>query len=142
MVRIRGLPLKKCYVLLIKGRVTHSSSRITSNSARTVKAHALPTSKLKCKLARRIIRSRYRGAGLSEPVRCYVQVERLRSVPVKDASMFVKPCSIICSMFEVDIIDSNPPRTSSCAISLPHLPLPLHEYISPSPSRIYDQMEL
>ncbi|KAF5397194.1 hypothetical protein PHET_09149 [Paragonimus heterotremus] len=79
----------------------------------------------------------------------YVYMERLRSVPVEDASMLVKPCSIICDIQESYISENRLNDSSEihrnlhlCTVALPPLPLPLAEYISPSPSRIYDQVEL
>ncbi|KAF7242286.1 hypothetical protein EG68_10647 [Paragonimus skrjabini miyazakii] len=79
----------------------------------------------------------------------YVYMERLRSVPVEDASMLVKPCSIICDIQESYICENRlnesseiPRNIHLCTVALPPLPLPLAEYISPSPSRIYDQVEL
>ncbi|KAF6774383.1 hypothetical protein AHF37_06331 [Paragonimus kellicotti] len=79
----------------------------------------------------------------------YVYMERLRSVPVEDASMLVKPCFIICDIQEGYISENRlndpseiPRNLHLCTVALPPLPLPLADYISPSPSRIYDQVEL
>ncbi|KAA0190329.1 hypothetical protein FBUS_01658 [Fasciolopsis buskii] len=82
---------------------------------------------------------------------CFVAVEPLQSISVKDARFVVKPCSIRCdphsaiSVTEDDSEEQLQPemyQLGPCAIDLPFLPLPLSDYIHPKPSLIYDQWEL
>ncbi|TPP61442.1 hypothetical protein FGIG_00396 [Fasciola gigantica] len=109
-------------------------------------------SKIRVKLARRCIGEMKKPGCLRVRVAsCFVAVEPLQSIPVKDARFIVKPCSIRCDLHNAfPVAEVNPNEhlqpeifeLGPCAIDLPFLPLPLSDYVHPKPSLVYDHCEL
>ncbi|TGZ69736.1 hypothetical protein CRM22_003563 [Opisthorchis felineus] len=157
MVQSRNLPIKACHVVLTRSSCSlRKTGSLTIPSVSAGETDSLARSR---KVSSRRIRTQRRVLVLLRRFRrkvcfthrqqikmdrnqatgCYVRVERLRSVPVEDAQMCTKPCSIVCEVPGSRFIQFM--NMGSLSIPLPSLPLSLSEYISPPPSRIEDQFE-
>ncbi|CAL8072148.1 unnamed protein product [Calicophoron daubneyi] len=174
MVRFKHSTLKTCYVVLNRnfniptnkdgylssvGLQEHSVS-VQNNRRRSLQLNRKliklisryyrvnSARKMRIKMAQHFVQNmRHSLYNKTRSSTCYVEIEKLCSVPVKDASLLVKPCSVVCDASSDFLTDSltngSSTRNSghgptysigSCAIALPFLPLPLVEYVSPVPS--------
>ncbi|KAG5447342.1 hypothetical protein CSKR_200483 [Clonorchis sinensis] len=152
MVQSRNLPIKGCHVVLTRRETGSLSvpSVSAGGSNRLAGSRKMSLRRIRAQRRVLVLLRRFRRKmclthrrqikmDRNQATGCYVRVERLRSVPVEDAQMCTKPCSIVCEVPESRFIQLM--NMGSLSIPLPSLPLSLSEYISPPPSRIEDQFE-